>query len=321
MAKKEFSFNQAVNEIEKILKEIETGEMDVDRLSAEVRKASELIRQCHFERILSGVMPGNGALYGHADGCIKTYDDFKKYPWDEIPEIYFNENRRYFNALERNMPVGMKAIGGVGNGIFECVQDITGYMNLCYIKVDDPELYKQLFSKTGEILFKIWKEFIYSYSDLFCVMRMGDDLGFKTNTLLPPRDIIDYIIPGYAKIIELVHKNNRPFLLHSCGNIFEIMDELISAGIDAKHSNEDEIASMDIWYEKYGDRIGNFGGIDADILCRYKETEIRSYVTEIYYKAIDAKGTALGSGNSIPDYTPVENYLTMISVLKELREI
>jgi exodeoxyribonuclease VII small subunit len=46
MTKKEFSFNQAVNEIEKILKEIETGEMDVDRLSGEVRKASELIRQC-----------------------------------------------------------------------------------------------------------------------------------------------------------------------------------------------------------------------------------------------------------------------------------
>jgi len=46
MTKKEFSFNQAVNEIERILKEIETGEMDVDRLSAEVRKASELIKQC-----------------------------------------------------------------------------------------------------------------------------------------------------------------------------------------------------------------------------------------------------------------------------------
>jgi len=46
MAKKEFSFNQAVNEIGKILREIESGEMDVDRLSAEVKRASELIRQC-----------------------------------------------------------------------------------------------------------------------------------------------------------------------------------------------------------------------------------------------------------------------------------
>ena len=46
MAKKEFSFNQAVTEIEKILQEIETGEMDIDRLSVEVKRASELIRQC-----------------------------------------------------------------------------------------------------------------------------------------------------------------------------------------------------------------------------------------------------------------------------------
>lgn len=46
MAKKEFSFNQAVNEIEKILRNIENGDLDVDRLSVEVKRASELIRQC-----------------------------------------------------------------------------------------------------------------------------------------------------------------------------------------------------------------------------------------------------------------------------------
>ena len=46
MSKKEFSFNQAVNEIEKILKNIESGELDVDKLSIEVKRASELIREC-----------------------------------------------------------------------------------------------------------------------------------------------------------------------------------------------------------------------------------------------------------------------------------
>ncbi len=46
MAKKEFSFNDAVNEIEKILRTIESGDLDVDKLAAEVKRASELIRQC-----------------------------------------------------------------------------------------------------------------------------------------------------------------------------------------------------------------------------------------------------------------------------------
>jgi exodeoxyribonuclease VII small subunit len=46
MAKKEFSFNEAVVEIEKILKNIESGDLDVDKLSKEVKHASELIRLC-----------------------------------------------------------------------------------------------------------------------------------------------------------------------------------------------------------------------------------------------------------------------------------
>jgi exodeoxyribonuclease VII small subunit len=46
MAKKEFSFSGAVVEIEDILKQIESGELDVDKLSVEVKRASELIRQC-----------------------------------------------------------------------------------------------------------------------------------------------------------------------------------------------------------------------------------------------------------------------------------
>jgi exodeoxyribonuclease VII small subunit len=46
MAKKEFSFNDAVKEIEEILQTIETGNLDVDKLSDEVKRASELIKQC-----------------------------------------------------------------------------------------------------------------------------------------------------------------------------------------------------------------------------------------------------------------------------------
>jgi exodeoxyribonuclease VII small subunit len=46
MVKKEFSFSEAVIEIEEILKQIESGELDVDKLSVEVKRASELIRQC-----------------------------------------------------------------------------------------------------------------------------------------------------------------------------------------------------------------------------------------------------------------------------------
>ena len=44
MAKKEFSFNNAVAEIENILHNIESGDLDIDKLSVEVKRASELIK-------------------------------------------------------------------------------------------------------------------------------------------------------------------------------------------------------------------------------------------------------------------------------------
>jgi len=46
MAKREFSFSEAVAEIEEILKKIESGDLDVDKLSVEVKRASELIKEC-----------------------------------------------------------------------------------------------------------------------------------------------------------------------------------------------------------------------------------------------------------------------------------
>lgn len=46
MAKKEIGFNEAVKSIEEILRNIEEGEPDIDQLSANVKKAAELIKIC-----------------------------------------------------------------------------------------------------------------------------------------------------------------------------------------------------------------------------------------------------------------------------------
>ena len=46
MEKKEFSFNDSAVEIEEILKKIETGEPDIDKLSVKIKRASELIKLC-----------------------------------------------------------------------------------------------------------------------------------------------------------------------------------------------------------------------------------------------------------------------------------
>ena len=274
-----------------------------------------------FECCVGAIMPGSGALGGHKEGVIKIRSDFEAYPWNSIPDLYFEAYRDYFRALGEVIPEGMKAIGGVGNGIFECVQDLVGFQELCYIKADDEDLYEALFAKIGDILALIWERFLKEFGELFCVCRFGDDLGYKSNTLLSAEDIRQFIIPQYRRIVSLVHSRGKPFLLHSCGCIFEVMDDIISgAKIDAKHSNEDVISPYSRWIDDYGNKIGNFGGLDTDVLCDSSSVDLVSYTSSVYRLCEKkGKGVAIGSGNSIPDYVSPNRYSLMLDTVRKLR--
>ncbi|MGN0250677.1 MAG: uroporphyrinogen decarboxylase family protein [Oliverpabstia sp.] len=273
-----------------------------------------------FEGCIGQILPGGGALGDcRIVPAIQTREDFECYPWEEIPELYFKRYGKYFSALRNQMPEGMKAIGGVGNGIFECVQDLTGYQNLCLMMYDDEELFAQLFQKIGETNLKIWQRFMKEYGDIYCVLRFGDDLGYRSNTLLSTETLKEFVIPRYRPIIDLVHQYKKPFLLHSCGKIFSVMEDLIQAGIDAKHSNEDQIAPFSQWVESYGDRIGNFGGLDVDAVCRMDRAELKEYIVDTIHQVEGHGGIAIGTGNSIPAYVPAEGYRNMIEIVREYR--
>ena len=274
-----------------------------------------------FEAGIAEALPGHGAIYGGMAGPIRNREDFERYPWDEVPELFWNMYGAQFEALSSALPPGMKAIGGVGYGVFEISEDLVGYEGLSYMQVDDPELFTELYGRIGELMAGIWSEFLKKHGDSFAVCRMGDDLGYKTGLLMDPVSVREHIFPQYRRIIGLVHDSGKPFLWHSCGRIFEIMDDVIAAGIDAKHSNEDVIAPFDEWIERYSGRIGLFGGIDMDLLCQLPPDELRGLVAERGARFRErANGYALGSGNSIPDYVPVEGYLAMVEAAISIRE-
>jgi uroporphyrinogen decarboxylase len=129
------------------------------------------------------------------------------------------------------------------------------------------------------------------------------------------------VLPQYQRIIGLIKAAGKPFLWHSCGRLFPVMDDVIALGINAKHSNEDAIAPFEEWITRYGDRIGLLGGIDVDILCQKAPDEVYSIVLERGLRYRDmARGYALGSGNSIPDYVPVNGYLAMVRAAQAIRE-
>ena len=275
-----------------------------------------------YEASVCDIFPGHGAIFGGVQGPIQSRDDFKKYPFEEIPVRFWEEYSAHLDAIRTVLPVGMKVYGGCGYGIFEASEDLVGFENLAVLQYTDPDLFRDLFVKIGDLYVELWSEMVKRYDDIFVFYRMGDDLGYKNSTLLEPDTIKQHILPQYKRVINIAHSTGKKFLLHSCGNIFSIMSDLIELGIDAKHSNEDEIAPFEEWIAQYGNSIGLLGGIDVNKLCLSEYNEVYEIV---YKKAVKYRNTtngyALGSGNSIADYVPVEGFMAMIDAAKAIRKI
>ncbi len=273
-----------------------------------------------FEGGICPILPEGGALMGERAGVIRDEASLRAYPWDELPALYWRAWDKHFAAIGRTLPPGMKAVGGIGYGVFEVAQDLAGYESLAFLHVDEPDAFTDLFRRIGDLMVGLWRTLLERHADTFCLCRFGDDLGFKTSTLLSPPTIVEYIVPQYRRIIELIHDAGKPFLLHSCGAIFPVMDELIDAGIDAKHSNEDVICDFDEWLERYNDRIALFGGLDMDVVERKPEDEVYAYVRERaprYRKR--ANGFAIGTGNQIGPKTPPQNMAAMLRAVHDTR--
>jgi uroporphyrinogen decarboxylase len=90
------------------------------------------------------------------------------------------------------------------------------------------------------------------------------------------------------------------------------MPALIEAGIDGRHSFEDSIEPVTEMKIRWGDRIAILGGIDMDFLVRANEQAIRRRVRETLDVCQPGGGYCLGSGNTVANYIPVENYLIML---------
>ena len=104
-----------------------------------------------YEAAICEILPGHGAILGGMLGPIQTREDFDRYPFDDIPRIFWETYRPRLESIRRVMPAGMKAYGGCGYGIFETAQDLVGYESLCVMQYLDPELFADIFRKIGEL--------------------------------------------------------------------------------------------------------------------------------------------------------------------------
>ena len=239
-------------------------------------------------------------------GIITNWDEFESFPWDRI-NLDVTE---YFEFLSEIIPDGMKFM--VASTLYEMVgEQLMGWKCMFYKLFTDPDLVKAVFDRWGEIIYRGYADAI-SHDCVGAIFHC-DDMGYKKGTMVRPDILRKIEIPWLKKYASLAHDHGKLFLLHSCGNIYSIMEDLIEdVKIDGFHSFQDVILPVWEFKEKYGDRVGVLGGIDVDKLARYDVESLRRYVRTVLDKCMPGGRYFLGSGNTVTNYVPPRNYLVML---------
>jgi uroporphyrinogen decarboxylase len=241
-----------------------------------------------------------------AEGVISSMEDFEKYPWPGAEAVDYYD----VEYVAKRLPDGMRIIGAT-SGILEWVMWLMGAAPFSMALYDQPDLIQAMFTKIGDFFAHVHTT-LASTPEVGAIF-LGDDMGFKTGTFIKPEHMRQYVFPHQKRLVDIAHSYGKPFLLHACGNLGAVMDDLINdVGIDGKHSYEDAILPVSEAKQIYGDRISILGGIDVDFLCRASDDQVRSYTRRVLESCMPGGGYALGTGNSVANYIPVANYLAML---------
>lgn len=247
-----------------------------------------------------------------SEGIIKSVKDIEEFPWPAPEEVDFSS----FYEMAELLPPKMKILGMLSPAaIFGNCSQAMGLENFSYALYDNPAVVEALFELVGSTYVQIARR-LAQLPRLGAVF-MSDDLAFTEGTLVSPLVYRKYVFPWYKKIGEILDSSNLPFIFHSDGKLWDVLDDLADCGIKAIHPIEPQAMDIVEVKKRYDDKFCIFGNIDLDYtLTRGTVEDVERQVKKRIKVLAPGGGYGLAASNSIPDYVKPENYRAMVEAGK-----
>ncbi|MHA1147411.1 MAG: uroporphyrinogen decarboxylase family protein [Promethearchaeota archaeon] len=253
----------------------------------------------------------------YREGYFKTFDDYKTFPPLD-PDSKRRE--KYFKIMKKveAEKEGQVYIVPAIWGILESSWQAMGFVNFSKMMRNKKNI-KELIDSRGKFALELTKRFIDWGEDTMILLY--DDLGFKGGLQFNPKFLKEYVFPWYKQICNTAHKAGLKVLFHSCGDIYEVFEDLINASFDAIHPIEPTTANPEYnilnLKEKYGDKITLIGNISPQDLADKGVKYIEDYSKKLIKEVAPNGGYIFSSGHSINPAVKLENFLAMREIIKK----
>jgi len=146
----------------------------------------------------------------------------------------------------------------------------------------------------------------------------GDDWGQQQGLIMGPPLWRKYIKPAMAKMFEKVKSHGKYVILHSCGDLREILPDIIDIGVDVYNTVQPEIYDLKQLKREYGKDLTFYGGISTQqFLPIATPAESRKMAQDVLHLMAMHGGYILSPTHAVTPDIPVENIQALVDVARE----
>lgn len=256
----------------------------------------------------------HGGVPEFLDFTIKDRDS-----WAEAKErMKPSEDRINWDSLEHNYPKWQQAgawiVGQAWFGYDVFASWHVGYKRFLMAMLDDPEWCRDMVQTALELniamLSMAWDR---GYE--FHAVRWPDDMGYRNGLLFSIDTYRKILKPAQKRMIDWAHNRGVKAMLHSCGNIMDLVPDLVGIGLDSLNPLEQK-AGMDVFElkSKWGDELVLEGGIDVRTMTdgQQIEQEIAQKVPVLK----DNGGYIFHSDHSVPEDVSFADYCRVMELAR-----
>ncbi|MHA2393892.1 MAG: uroporphyrinogen decarboxylase family protein [Promethearchaeota archaeon] len=256
-------------------------------------------------------------LLYYMGGNIENFAEYEEFPLPD-PDHPLREN--FFKAamqLEKEYNGKVCCAPGI-TGMMEMTWEGFGLENFSRLLINRKNT-KKVFDDRGKFSVEMVKRIIeWGGSGPILIF---DDYGYKKGLFMSPRNYREFVIPWLEKICKTAHKGGLQVVLHSCGDIYQLFEDIINAGVDAINPIEPTTANSDYdifkLHEKYGDKISFVGNVSPQDLSDKEPQVIEDYTKKLIKNVAPGGGFVLSSGHSINPSVKLDNFLAMRETLNK----
>jgi len=242
---------------------------------------------------------------GIVEGCVLPEPTLKSYTFPDPID------KRFFKDIPSKLakhPDRFRVFY-LGFSLFERAWTLRGMENLMYDFVDHPEFVHELLTAIADYNIAQVREALKYDID---AVYFGDDWGQQHGLIMGKPFWDEYIKPQLRRIYGFVRGAGKFQMIHSCGDVDELFDDLVELGLNCFNPFQPEVMDVAALIPQYRGRLAFHGGLSTQRTLPYGTVEEVRKESRLLIELGRNGGYIFAPAHAVEGDVPLKNMLAFI---------